>query len=66
MVLYNQYGSVGIYVVGCTVKGVMLAMAPDKPLIAVLTLGVMSGLFVSVAAAVLLYGYYCCKRVGGC
>ncbi|AKN18303.1 hypothetical protein [Mycobacterium haemophilum] len=55
-----------VYVVGCTVAGVLLAMVPGKPLIAALALAVMSGPFASVAAAAPLYGYYYCERVGHC
>lgn len=55
-----------VYVVACTVAGVMLAMVQGRPLISALALGVMSGPFASVAAAALLYGYYYCERVGHC
>lgn len=55
-----------VYVVACTVGGVLLAMADGKPLISALSLAVMSGPFASVAAAAPLYGFYFCTRVGHC
>ena len=55
-----------IYVVACTVGGLMLSMVQGRPLITSLSLGVMSGPFASVAAAAPLYGYYYCERVGHC
>jgi hypothetical protein len=55
-----------VYVVACTVAGVMLAMIQGRPLISALALAVMSGPFASVAAAAPLYGYYYCERVGHC
>jgi hypothetical protein len=55
-----------VYVVACTVGGVLLAMVERKPLISALSLAVMSGPFASVAAAAPLYGFYYCARVGHC
>jgi len=55
-----------VYVVVCSVAGVLLAMVQGRPLISALALGVMSGPFASVAAAAPLYGYYHCERVGHC
>jgi len=55
-----------VYVVACTVGGLMLSMVEGRPLITSLSLGVMSGPFASVAAAAPLYGYYYCERVGHC
>jgi hypothetical protein len=55
-----------VYVVACVVAAVMLAMVEGRPLIAALSLGVMSGPFASVLAAAPLYGYYHCERVGQC
>ena len=55
-----------VYVVACTVAGVMLAMAQGRPLISALSIAVMSGPFASVAAAAPLYGYYYCERTGHC
>lgn len=55
-----------VYVVACVVSGVMLAMVEGRPMISALSLALMSGPFASVAAAVPLYGYYHCERVGEC
>ena len=55
-----------VYVVACTVAGVMLAMVQGRPLISALALAVMSGPFASVIAVAPLYGYYYCTRTGHC
>jgi hypothetical protein len=55
-----------VYVVACTVAGLMLAMLEGRPLMTALSLGVMSGPFASLAAAAPLYGYYSCQRIGQC
>lgn len=55
-----------VYVVACTVGGVMLAMVQGRPLISALSIAVMSGPFGSVVAAAPLYGYYYCARTGHC
>lgn len=55
-----------VYVVVCTVGGLMLAMVQDRPLLAALAIAVMSALFASVAAAAPLYGYYYCQRMPHC
>ncbi|OBI16828.1 MULTISPECIES: hypothetical protein [unclassified Mycobacterium] len=55
-----------VYVVACAVAGVLLAMVEGRPLVAALSLAVMSGPFASLAAAAPLDGYYHCARVGHC
>jgi hypothetical protein len=55
-----------VYVVACTVGGVLLAMVQGRPLISALSLAVMSGPFASVAAAAPLYGYYYCEQTRHC
>jgi uncharacterized protein (DUF983 family) len=55
-----------IYVVVCTVGGLMLAMVQDIPLVSALAIAVMSAVFASVAAAAPLYGYYYCQRMPRC
>jgi hypothetical protein len=55
-----------VYVVVCTVGGLMLAMVQDRPLLSALAIAVMSALFASVAAAAPLYGYYYCQRMPHC
>ena len=55
-----------VYVVGCAVGAVMLAMVEGRPLASALSLAVMSAPFASVAAAASLHGYYYCELVGHC
>ncbi|TAM73054.1 hypothetical protein [Mycobacterium sp.] len=55
-----------VYVVMCTVGGVLLAMAHGRPLLSALSVAVLSGPFAAVAGAAPLYGYYYCERVGHC
>ena len=55
-----------VYVVASAVVGVMLAMVQGRPMIAALSIAVMSGPFAAVAAAAPLYGYYYCVRMGHC
>jgi hypothetical protein len=55
-----------VYVVACAVGGVLLAMIEGRPLLAALSLALVSGPFASLAAAVPLYGYYYCTRTGHC
>ncbi|MDI3312901.1 MAG: hypothetical protein QJR12_01000 [Mycobacterium sp.] len=54
------------YIVVCAVTGLMLAMVPDRPLLAALAIALMSAVFASVAAAAPLYGYYYCRHVPHC
>lgn len=55
-----------VYVVACTVGAVMLAMVQGRPLVAALSVALMSGPFASLAAAAPLDGYYRCAQVGHC
>jgi hypothetical protein len=55
-----------VYVVVCTVAGLMLSMVQGRPAITALSLAVMSGPFASVAAAAPLYGYFYCERASRC
>ncbi|ORB74021.1 hypothetical protein [Mycobacterium scrofulaceum] len=55
-----------VYVVACTVGGVLLAMAEGRPVVSALSLAVMSAPFASLAAAAPVHGYYHCARVGHC
>ena len=47
-----------IYLVVCTLAGLMLAMVQRKPLVAALSVAVMSAPFASAACAAALYGAY--------
>jgi hypothetical protein len=56
-----------VYVVVCTVAGLMLAMVPDRPLVSALGIAMMSAVFASVAAAAPFYGaFYCDHTTGPC
>ncbi|MGH3562096.1 MAG: hypothetical protein ACRDTN_09965 [Mycobacterium sp.] len=52
-----------IYVVVCTVAGLMMAMVQDNPLVSALAIAVMSAVFASAVAAAPLYGHYYCQQV---
>ncbi len=55
-----------VYVLVCTVGGLMLAMVPDKPLLSALAIAVLSAVFASLAAAAPLYGHYFCEQAKHC
>jgi hypothetical protein len=56
-----------VYIVACTVAGLMLAMIPDRPLVSAVAIAVMSAVFVSVLAAAPFYGnFYCDHSSGPC
>jgi hypothetical protein len=54
-----------VYIVVCTVAGLMLAMVPDRPLVSALAIAVMSAVFASVAAAAPFYGAFFCDHTSG-
>lgn len=55
-----------LYVVTCTVAGLMLAMVPARPLISALAVAVMSAVFASATAAAPLYGHHYCQVKSPC
>lgn len=56
-----------LYVIVCTVAGLMLAMVTNKPVVSALAVAVMSAPFASVAAAAPFYGaFYCDHWSGSC
>jgi hypothetical protein len=55
-----------IYLVVCTVGGLLAAMVQNKPLVSALAIALMSAPFASTAAAAVLYGLYFCERAGRC
>ena len=56
-----------VYVVACTVGGLILAMVPCRPLLSALAIAVMSAVFASVAAAAPFYGtFYCAHTTARC
>lgn len=54
-----------VYVVVCTVAGLMLAMVPDRPLVSALAIGMLSAVFASVVAAAPFYGAFYCDHTDG-
>jgi hypothetical protein len=55
-----------VYVVVCSVAGLLLAMVPGRPLISALAIAVMSATFASAIAVAPLYGHYFCQVKGPC
>ena len=51
-----------VYVVGCMVSGLMLAMVPDRPLVSALAIAMISAVFASVVAAAPFYGAFYCDH----
>lgn len=51
-----------VYVVVCVVAGLMLAMVPDRPLVSVLAIAVMSAVFAAVVGAAPMYGAFYCEH----
>jgi hypothetical protein len=51
-----------VYVVVCTVAGLMLAMVPDRPLVSALAIAMMSAVFASVIAVAPFYGAFYCEH----
>jgi hypothetical protein len=51
-----------VYVVTCTVAALMLAMVPDRPLLSVLAIAMMSAVFASVIGAAPFYGAFHCDH----
>lgn len=50
------------YVVVCTVAGLILAMVPERPLVAALAIALFSAVFASVVAAAPVYGKFYCEH----
>jgi hypothetical protein len=55
-----------IFVVVCTLCSVLAAMVDGKPLVAAVSIGLMTAPMAAVAAASVLHGTYFCERVGHC
>lgn len=52
-----------VYVVACTVGGLVLAMSSNKPLVAAAAIAVMTAVFASLAVAAPFYGRYYCQVI---
>lgn len=55
-----------VYVVVCTVCGLILAMAGERPLFSALAIAVLSAVFASAVAAAPLYGHRYCQVKSPC
>jgi hypothetical protein len=51
-----------VYIVVCTVAGLMLAMVPDRPLVSTLAIAMMSAMCASVVTVAPLYGAFYCEH----
>jgi hypothetical protein len=55
-----------IFVIVCTLGGVLAAMVVDKPLVAALAIALMSAPLAALGAAAVLHGTYFCQHVSRC
>jgi hypothetical protein len=55
-----------LFVIVCTVGGLLTAMVGTKPLVAALAIGLMSAPLAALGAAAVLHGLYFCDRVSRC
>ena len=55
-----------IYLVVCSVGGLLIAMVQNKPVMSALAIALMSSPLASTAAAAALYGFYFCERANRC
>jgi hypothetical protein len=51
-----------VYVVVCTVAGLMLAMVPDRPLVSALAIAILSAVYAAVLGAAPAYGAFYCDH----
>jgi hypothetical protein len=52
-----------VYIVACTVAGLILAMVPDRPLVSALAIGLISAVFAAVVGAAPAYGTFYCEHI---
>jgi hypothetical protein len=55
-----------VFLIVCTVGGLVAAMMSNKPLVSALAVGLMSAPLAATIAAAVLYGLYFCDRVSRC
>ena len=55
-----------VYLVVCTVGGLLISMVQNKPLMSALAIAMMSAPLASTAAAAALYGFYFCEQASRC
>ena len=55
-----------LFVIGCTVGGLLAAMVTDKPLVSALAIALISAPLAALGAAAVLHGLYFCQHVSRC
>lgn len=55
-----------VFVIVCTVGGLLMAMAPDRPVVSALAIGLMSAPLAATAGAAVLHGLYFCEWASRC
>ena len=55
-----------VFLVACSVGGLLIAMVPDKSAVSALAIAVMSAPLAAVGGAAVLHGLYFCDRVSRC
>ena len=55
-----------VYLVVCTVGGLLAAMVQNKPLVSALSIALMSAPLAAIGGAAVLHGVYFCERVSRC
>ncbi|HYZ68933.1 MAG TPA: hypothetical protein VE666_14225 [Mycobacterium sp.] len=58
--------TVMLFVIVCSVGGLLTAMVGDKPIVAALAIGLMSASLAALGAAAVLHGTYFCQHVSRC
>jgi hypothetical protein len=55
-----------VFVIFCTVGGLLISMVPNKPLVSALAIAVMSAPLAAIGGAAVLYGLYFCEWASRC
>jgi hypothetical protein len=55
-----------VFLIACTVGGLLIAMVPNRPMASGLAIAVMSAPLAATAGAAVLHGMYFCDRVSRC
>jgi hypothetical protein len=55
-----------VFLIVCTVGGLLIAMVPDKPVVSALAIAIMSAPLAATAGAAVLHGLYFCEWASRC
>ncbi len=55
-----------VFVIVCTVGGLLISMAPNRPVVCALAIGVMSAPLAATAGAAVIHGLYFCEWASRC